>query len=171
MHGTGAAFLATFIVTALPGQEKTEETEHIDVSLLDFSLSSLTTVAGCYFAKYPAPERRGSASPNFGPNQAFATVDGWSNVCGSGSEEMRKRLCGTLARENLFDDERFPGNNKCLANEAELVRMLPPSSWETRVIADRRVWRSTGSRRPRQQRRSGCGRSTSGPERPHSAAR
>lgn len=124
---TGAALLASFGITcALLRRERTGQGEHVDVSLLDFSLASLTTVASAFFASGAVPGRRGSASSNFAPYQAFATQDGWITVCGSGSEEMWRRLCAALDRPDLLMDEDFNANSKRLANETALIGILTP---------------------------------------------
>jgi crotonobetainyl-CoA:carnitine CoA-transferase CaiB-like acyl-CoA transferase len=124
---TGAAILAAFaIVSAIHGGRQTGRGRHVDVSLLDFSLACLTTVASSYFAGGVVPDRRGSASSNFAPYQAFATADGWITVCGSGSEEMWRRLCRALELEELETDSRFESNSKRVANEAALIDILAP---------------------------------------------
>jgi crotonobetainyl-CoA:carnitine CoA-transferase CaiB-like acyl-CoA transferase len=118
----GSAICAVVaILAALRRRDRSGEGSHVETSLLDFSLSSLSTVAQAFFATGVDPERMGSASPSFAPYQAFATADGYMAIAGSGSEDIWRRFCGVLGRPDLLEEERFRTNADRVRNQGLLI--------------------------------------------------
>lgn len=133
----GAALLAVSgILAALLQRQRTGRGQHVDTSLLDFSVAALATVAASYFATGRVPGRSGSASPTFAPYQAFRAADGYLTVAGAGSETLWRRLAKALDLEELVQDPRFRTNSDRVANQRELASIIerrlaaqPVSHW------------------------------------------
>ena len=88
----------------------TGEGRQVRTSLFEFALASLSTVAAEYLATGTVPGLLGTHSPTFAPYGRFRTRDGWLILAGAGSEDMWRRACQVLGREELIDDERFCDN-------------------------------------------------------------
>ncbi len=112
------------ILSALHSRDSGASGAHVDVSLLDFSLAVLTTVAQSYFASGKEPARMGSASPQFAPYQAFRTAGQRITIAGTGSEALWHRLCHVLERADLIDDPRFKTNTKRASHQKELAAII-----------------------------------------------
>ena len=121
----GSALLAlSGILAALLQRNTTGRGQHVDVSLLDFSLASLTSIAAGFFATGAVPRRMGSASPSFAPYQAFRTADGSLAVAGSGSEDLWRRFAMAVGLEDLQADDRFRSNADRVRNQDELTPLI-----------------------------------------------
>jgi crotonobetainyl-CoA:carnitine CoA-transferase CaiB-like acyl-CoA transferase len=116
---TAVAILASYIVL-----QRTGEGQHVDVSLLDCSLSWLTLFAMEYFATGEVPGRIGSASHNFAPYQGFRTQDGYMTIVGTGGKDSWGGLCRVLGLEHLCHDPRFDTNGKRLGNLHDLSQLI-----------------------------------------------
>ena len=112
------------ILAALHQRETSGRGMQVDVSLLDFSLAALTTVAQSYFASGQEPQRLGSASPQFAPYQAFRTADQSITIAGTGNETLWGRLCRVIGRPELIDDPRFRSNAERVARRDELAAIV-----------------------------------------------
>ncbi len=119
----GGMFAAYAIAAALAHRERTGRGERIDVSLLDGQLAWLTYMAGYYFATGQDPERAGSRHPTIVPYQAFATADGFLNVA-AGNDEIFRRLCKAIGREDLARDSRYETNPRRVEHRASLEPLL-----------------------------------------------
>jgi crotonobetainyl-CoA:carnitine CoA-transferase CaiB-like acyl-CoA transferase len=60
------------------------------------------------------------------PTSAYKTADGYLNVAASG-EGMWQRLCKTLEREDLLQDDAFRGNEQRAQHRAKLNALLNES--------------------------------------------
>lgn len=121
----GSAICAVVaVLAALRRRDVTGEGSHVETSLLDFSLASLSTVAQAYFASGVEPERLGSGSPSFAPYQSFAVGDEYMTIAGSGSEDLWRRFCDVLGRPDWLTDARFKTNAQRVANQDELVPLI-----------------------------------------------
>ncbi|MEE9277035.1 MAG: CoA transferase [Dehalococcoidia bacterium] len=133
----GSAVLALAgILAALLQRERTNQGQHVDTSLLDFSVASLTTIAASYFASGQVPRRLGSASPSFAPYQAFHTADVDLVIAGSGSEDLWRRFAHAVGLAHLVDDDRFRTNADRVKNQRALTAITeerlaehPASHW------------------------------------------
>lgn len=112
------------VLASLHQRAATSRGTHVDVSLLDFSLASLATVAQSYFASGKEPQRMGSASPQFAPYQAFQTADQSITIAGTGNETLWGRLCRVLGRPELIDDPNFCTNMARVAHRDELTAIV-----------------------------------------------
>lgn len=127
------------LLSALHARSMTQRGAHVESSLLDFSMATLTTVAQSYFAGGAVPGRMGSASPQFAPYQAYRTAGQSITIAGTGSETLWERLCQVLGRADLAADPRYKTNadrvrhQESLAKEIELTLLtLPHQEWLAR---------------------------------------
>jgi crotonobetainyl-CoA:carnitine CoA-transferase CaiB-like acyl-CoA transferase len=96
----------------------------VSSSLLEFALTSLSTVASGYLAGGALPGLLGSHSPTFAPYGCFRTADGWLALAGAGSEQMWARACFVLGLEALITDERFSENERRVRHRDELTTLF-----------------------------------------------
>lgn len=108
------------ITAALFERTRTGVGRHISTSLLEFALSSLSTLATPTFLAADLPGLLGTHSPTFAPYGAFRASDGWFVLAGAGSEELWVRLCLALDREDLLTDTRFIDNASRVDNRKTL---------------------------------------------------
>ncbi len=124
------------ILAALRAREATGRGQHIDIALLDVSLYAMTLIyLPGLFGTGAAPQRLGSAHPEFFPNQAFQAGDGkWLNS-GASDQRMWRGFCKALERTDLTDHPHFATNADRRANRDELIALLRPI-FKTRSRAD-----------------------------------
>jgi crotonobetainyl-CoA:carnitine CoA-transferase CaiB-like acyl-CoA transferase len=121
----GAAMWATIaILAALRARERTGEGQHIDISMLDGSVTWLTFVAGNYFATGEIPNRMGSAHPNLVPYQGFEAADGRHILIGAGNDRLWALLCSGIGHDEWIEDPRYATADKRVENRAGLIRKL-----------------------------------------------
>ena len=135
----GAGMLGAYAVTsALFHQEarRTQEGQHIDISMLDLQVSWLTYMAGYYFATGKDPEKVGAAHPNLVPYQAFMCMDGKYINVAVGSERLWERFCKAMDRDDLRTSPDYAQNGDRVRNRSKLVPLLqeeflkrPASAW------------------------------------------
>jgi crotonobetainyl-CoA:carnitine CoA-transferase CaiB-like acyl-CoA transferase len=97
------------ILAALKGRERTGMGERIDVALVDSVVSAMETIVQLYLVEGRIPGRIGNRYEFIAPYDSFATSDGWV-VIGVGGEEVWKRFCKAIGREDLLKDPRFETN-------------------------------------------------------------
>ena len=117
-------YAAIAILSALIAREKTGKGRHIDISILDGTVSWMTYMVMNYFATGEAPKRMGSAHPNIVPYQCFETRDGKYIVVAVGNDRIWKDFCKALGSEELAEDERYVTNKKRVENRNELIDKL-----------------------------------------------
>jgi crotonobetainyl-CoA:carnitine CoA-transferase CaiB-like acyl-CoA transferase len=93
----------------------------VSSSLLEFALASLGTVAAGVLVSGEPPGLLGTHSPMFAPYGGFRTADGWLVLAGAGSEDLWRRACRVLGREDLVTDRRFADNASRVAHRDELT--------------------------------------------------
>ncbi|PKQ13298.1 MAG: CoA transferase [Alphaproteobacteria bacterium HGW-Alphaproteobacteria-1] len=116
-------YAATGILAALRHRDATGEGQHIDIALVDATLSWLTNQGLNYLTSGISPTRAGNAHPNIVPYQVFATADGHVIVA-VGNDSQYARFCDYLGQPDWATDPRFATNTARLANRAVLVPML-----------------------------------------------
>jgi formyl-CoA transferase len=116
-------YAATGILAALRHRDATGEGQHIDIALVDATLSWLTNQGLNYLTSGISPTRAGNAHPNIVPYQVFATADGHVIVA-VGNDSQYARFCDYLGQPGWATDPRFATNTARLANRDVLVPML-----------------------------------------------
>ena len=113
----------------------------VDTSLVETALGWLAYHFSSYFATGDVPKREGSGLAQIVPYQAFATADNYIMVA-AGNDNLFRRLCAALQRDDLAADPRFATNKDRVANRGILIGMLeqifaaaPSSAWLTRLAA------------------------------------
>ena len=127
--GTGAN-AAFAVAAALLRRERTGEGEYVDVSLFDVAVSWLTNWFAYHDHTGDVPERAGTTMEGIYPSDVFHATDGplYLTVPHDGIFE---RLCRTIDREDLLDDDRFRRNDDRWAHREELYDELQ-AAFETR---------------------------------------
>ena len=128
MHATVA------ILAALHHRDKTGEGQHIDLALLDSTLSWLCNQGQSALLTGTLPERWGNAHPTIVPYQTFATEDGHV-ILAVGNDGQFARFCDAAGCPELGIDERYRSNPGRVRNRATLIPRLE-SLMRTRKTAD-----------------------------------
>jgi crotonobetainyl-CoA:carnitine CoA-transferase CaiB-like acyl-CoA transferase len=118
---TGLNALAA-ILTALIARDRTGEGRHIDVALLDTSVSTLINQATTYLVADKVPTRMGNDHPTVVPYRAFATADGHI-ILAIGNDGQFARFCDAAGLIELVEDERYRTNKGRIVNRQTL---MPP---------------------------------------------
>lgn len=116
-------YAATGILAALRHRDATGEGQHIDLALVDTTMSWLVNQGLNYLTSGTAPTRAGNAHPNIVPYQVFATSDGYVIVA-VGNDSQYARFCDYLGQPGWATDVRFATNTARLAHRDTLVPMI-----------------------------------------------
>jgi len=122
-------------------RERTGRGGVVDTSLVETALAWLAYHFSAYFVSGVVPKREGSGLAQIVPYQAFATADAYVMVA-VGNDNLFRKFCVALEREELAGDPRFATNKERCANRAELIPMIeaifataPASEWLRRLGA------------------------------------
>lgn len=116
-------FGAVAVLAALRYRTRTGKGQHIDISLLETSMSMLSNVSSNYLISGVEPERYGNGHPNIVPYQTFQTSDGYIAVS-CANDRLYQALCRLLGLADLATDPRFATNPLRVVNRAELIPIL-----------------------------------------------
>ena len=116
-------FACTAILAALRVRDRTGQGQHIDIALIETTMSLLSNVASNYLISGEEATRFGNGHPNIVPYQAFHTLDGHV-VVSCGNDRLYQLLCRLLGREDLASDPRFATNPQRVRNRKELLPIL-----------------------------------------------
>ena len=111
------------ILASLRGRERTGLGERIDVSLVDSMVSAMETVIQIYLVEGRIPQRVGNRYEFIAPYNSFAAADGWV-VIGVGGQEVWKRFCRVIGREDLTEDPDFSSNRSRVTNVERLDKIV-----------------------------------------------
>jgi len=114
---------AASILAALRHAERTGQGQHLDLSLLDSSLSALVNIASNALISGVEPARYGNDHPNIVPYQVFAAADG-DFVLAVGNDAQFAALCRVIDQPGLAADPRFATNPARVNHRAALVAVL-----------------------------------------------
>lgn len=116
-------FGATAILAALHYRDRTGRGQHIDIALIETTMSMLSNVSSNYLISGEESRRYANGHPNIVPYQAFQTSNGYMAVA-CGNDRLYRNLCALLGREDLATDARFATNPQRVVNRAELIPVL-----------------------------------------------
>jgi len=119
-------YASTAIVAALRHRDRTGEGQHIDLSLLDVMVSSLSYFGVAHLASGRVPRRTGTRNPVTHPSGVYACRDGELMII-AGNDEQFRRLCDALERPALADDPRFGSSPDRVANALTLDAIIAPA--------------------------------------------
>lgn len=104
-------------------RERTGHGGVVDTSLVETALAWLAYHFSAYFVSGTVPKREGSGLAQIVPYQAFATADAYIMVA-VGNDNLFRKFCIALDREELASDPRFATNKERCVNRAQLIPML-----------------------------------------------
>ena len=113
------------ILLALQRRERTGRGGHVDISLLDSLLPTLSYHNTAYLLAGQTPARLGNRHPNLAPYETFEAKDGHV-IVGVGSESLWRSFCAVLGHPKLAEDPRFASNALRVTNYAALREVLAP---------------------------------------------
>lgn len=116
-------YAAVGILAALNHRRETGAGQSIDISLFDVQVATLANQGMNFLVSGDAPTRMGNDHPNVAPCGTFPTIDGYI-VLTIGNHVQFERLCETLGKPELAQDDRFRDNARRSLNRGELNREL-----------------------------------------------
>ena len=111
------------VMTALAHRDRSGEGQHIDMSLLDVTIATISHINMNYLVGGIVPKRMGTAHPSIVPYQVFHAQDG-DMVVAVGNDTQFKKLCDKLGLPQLPGDERFRTNVSRVNNRDTLIPLL-----------------------------------------------
>ena len=111
------------VLSALFHRAQTGEGMHVSTSLYESQLAFHINWAMNYFLTGVIPHRMGSQHPNLAPYQAFSSSDGYL-VVACGNDNLFRKLCRVIGREDLGSDTRFTTNAQRVSHRVELAQEL-----------------------------------------------
>ena len=111
------------ILAALKARENTGLGQYIDVSLVDSVVSAMETIIQIFLAEGRIPGRIGNRYEFIYPYDSFPTSDGWV-VIGVGGDEVWKRFCRAIEREDLLEDSTLEKNKDRVLNHERLYKTI-----------------------------------------------
>lgn len=116
-------FAAQGISLALFHRERSGGGQHVDVGMLDSVAALLTYQASIFFATGTSPSRMGNRHPTIVPYETFPAQNG-EFVLAVGNDDLWRRFCRVVEREDLARDPRFATNQDRVSAYDELRRIL-----------------------------------------------
>ena len=128
-------YASTAVLAALRHRDRSEEGQHIDLSLLDCGVASLSHFAMNYLVSGEVPVRRGNGGFGGVPSQAFQCADRPIFLV-AGNDRQFRAFCAAADRPDLPQDPRFadtPGRiahrESLLPELAKIFRARPRDEW------------------------------------------
>jgi crotonobetainyl-CoA:carnitine CoA-transferase CaiB-like acyl-CoA transferase len=118
-------YAAVSINAALRHREITGEGQHIDISMLDTQVATLSMQGLNYLTSGEVPKRYGNGHPNIVPYQSFATADGHI-ILAVANDGQFQRLCDFAGIPELATDQRYSTNAERVRRRDEVVARLEP---------------------------------------------
>ena len=111
------------VLAALTERATTGVGRHVEVSLFDTALATLTNHGTATTMGGADPHRGGNRHPSIAPYESYAAADG-SLIIAAANDQLFARLCEALDRPELLDDPRFVDNPTRRAHIDELAEEL-----------------------------------------------
>ena len=111
------------ILLALLARHKTSRGQHVDISLLDGMVSTLTYQALIYLSTGRSPKRLGTRHPSIVPYECFQAKDGYVNIAVTNQKQWG-HFCRAVGLPELSADSRFDTMKARLTNYDELRPMI-----------------------------------------------
>ena len=118
-----ALFCTIGILSALHARTLYGKGQKVDVALVDSVVAAIGTILQIYMVEKRVPERSGNKYDFIAPYEAFAAKDGWF-VLGVGNDNIWKKFCGSINREDLIDDKRFYSNVERVKNNGVIAEII-----------------------------------------------
>src|SRR4051812_5278597 len=124
-------YLTTAVLAAARHRDRTGDGQHLDVSLLDCGIASLSHYAENYLVSGEVPVRRGNGGFGGIPSQAFTCADGKMIFIVATTNPQFSRACAAMGRPELVEDPRFDSIAARIEHRLELLDVLE------RIFAER----------------------------------
>lgn len=111
------------ILAALNHRHQTGKGQHVDVALLDTTISAMTNIAQYYLTSKTLAPRLGNAHSTIVPYQVFEALNGHI-IIAVGNNSQFTRLCQSLGQPEWAADERFATNSARVKNRELLIPMI-----------------------------------------------
>jgi len=120
----GAGMWSTIgILSALLDRARTGRGGHVATSLYEAALAWMTVPMASFAADGKIRRPHGSGIAEIVPYQCFMTRGGWLMVA-AGNDNLFRKLCATLGRPAMADDERYATNSARVIHREALVPEL-----------------------------------------------
>lgn len=117
-------YLASVAISAaLHKRRTTNESIHLDMSMLASALFLQQTAYASWLISGELPAKTGSAAPYACPNEAYQCQDGWLMIAAYQASKWQA-LCSLLSVPELADDPRFATLPARVANRQALKQLL-----------------------------------------------
>ena len=116
-------FTAIGILSALNKRNLVGEGSFVDVSMLDCQVGILENAIARYYATGESPKPAGNKHTSIVPFEPFETLDG-KIVIAVGNDNLWKKLCKVIGKEELINDKRFKTNPLRNENYNELKPII-----------------------------------------------
>jgi formyl-CoA transferase len=107
------------ILLALRARDRSGRGQHIDISLYDSVLSTLSMPAGVMQLTGREPQRLGNDHSSISPYEVLSCADGMLMI-GCANSRLWQQLCDAIDRRDLIDDPRFKTNTDRVKNRPAL---------------------------------------------------
>jgi crotonobetainyl-CoA:carnitine CoA-transferase CaiB-like acyl-CoA transferase len=113
------------ILLALLARQRTNRGQHIDTSLLDSTISTLTYQSLMYLMTGENPSRMGTRHPSIVPYECFEVKDGFVNI-GVTNQKQWIAFCRVLGLSEIAEDPRFTEMKERLKHYGLLKQIIAP---------------------------------------------
>jgi len=126
------------ILLALLARHRTGKGQHVDISLLDSMVSTLTYHALIYLTTGRSPRRMGTRHPSIVPYESFQAKDGFVNVAVANQKQW-VNFCQVLGFPEVASDPKFATMRERIAHYGELKPMIDRilSKWTRAEVMER----------------------------------
>ncbi|WP_345130610.1 CoA transferase [Dactylosporangium darangshiense] len=132
----GGLAAALAVVAAVAARQRTGAGCHLDVSMLEASISAMGWTVSNYLVAGVPPEPTGDQNATAAPSGTFDAADGPLNIAANRQEQF-ERLCRIVGRADLVTDARFADREGRKAHREALndelnaaLRARPAADWE-----------------------------------------
>ena len=137
----GGLAAALAITAAVAARHRTGTGCHLDVSMLEASISAMGWTVSNYLIAGVPPEPTGDQNATAAPSGTFDTADGPLNIAANRQEQFES-LCRIVGRTDLMNDVRFADregrktHREALNDELnQALRRRPATEWEQLLTA------------------------------------
>ncbi len=118
-----ALYAFSGIMVALRERDRSGHGQHVDISLFDSILSTLSMPVGIFQATGRKPVRLGNDHSAIAPYEVLNAADGMVMIAAANGR-LWTQLCAAVGVSHLTEDPRFKTNTDRVANRAALKREL-----------------------------------------------
>ncbi len=138
-----ALFTSIGINAALYQREKTGFGQKVDIAMLDCQVALLENALVRYQVDGKPPKPVGNRHPTITPFQAFKAKDDYF-VLALGNDNLWKKFCVVMDREDLINDERFLTNDERTKNRKIIIPILEKFFIEKNAVEWMQLFDSKG---------------------------